>query len=94
MPEQNITLKIAGKEYALKAKSPEMEQIMRLAAEEINSVLSKYDEKFPDRTLADKLTFVTLNETMARLTAERRYSKLSQEVEEFANQTADYLKDK
>lgn len=94
MPDQNITLKIAGKEYALKAKSPEMEQIMRLSAEEINSVLAKYDEKFPDRSLSDKLAFVTLNETMARLTAERKFSKLSQEVDEFTAQTGEYLKDK
>ncbi|MCQ2150639.1 MAG: cell division protein ZapA [Bacteroidales bacterium] len=94
MPEQNITLKIAGKEYALKAKSPEMEQIMRLSAEEINSVLAKYDEKFPDRSLSDKLAFVTLNETMARLTAERKFSKLVQEVDEFKAQTDEYLKDK
>lgn len=94
MPEQNITLKIAGKEYALRAKSPEMEQIMRLSAEEINSVLAKYDEKFPDRSLSDKLAFVTLNETMARLTAERKFSKLVQEVDEFKAQTDEYLKDK
>lgn len=94
MPEQNITLKIAGKEYALKAKSPEMEQIMRLSAEEINSVLAKYNEKFPDRSLSDKLAFVTLNETMARLTAERKFSKLMQEADEFKAQTDDYLKDK
>lgn len=94
MPEQNITLKIAGKEYALKAKSPEMEQIMRLSAEEINSVLAKYDEKFPDRSLSDKLAFVTLNETMARLTAERKFLKLVQEVDEFKAQTDEYLKDK
>lgn len=94
MPDQNITLKIAGKEYALKAKSPEMEQIMRLSAEEINSVLAKYDEKFPDRSLSDKLAFVTLNETMARLTAERKFTRLSREVEEFEAQTNDYLKDK
>lgn len=94
MPEQNITLKIAGKEYALKAKSPEMEQIMRLSAEEINSVLAKYDEKFPDRSLSDKLAFVTLNETMARLTAERKFLKLVQEVDEFKVQTDEYLKDK
>lgn len=94
MPEQNITLKIAGKEYALKAKSPEMEQIMRLSAEEINSVLAKYNEKFPDRSLSDKLAFVTLNETMARLTAERKFSKLMQEADEFKAQTDEYLKDK
>lgn len=94
MPEQNISLKIAGKEYALKAKSPEMEQIMRLSAEEINSVLAKYNEKFPDRSLSDKLAFVTLNETMARLTAERKFSKLMQEADEFKAQTDEYLKDK
>ena len=39
--EQSITLKIAGKDYPLKATSPEMEQLMRLAAETINQKLAE-----------------------------------------------------
>ena len=35
MEGQSITLKIAGKEYPLKARNPEAEQLMRLAAEDI-----------------------------------------------------------
>ena len=43
--EQNITIKIAGKDYALKVTSPEMEQLMRIAAETINEKLMDYDSK-------------------------------------------------
>ncbi|MBR4134702.1 MAG: cell division protein ZapA, partial [Bacteroidales bacterium] len=40
--EQSITIKIAGKDYPLKATSPEMEQLMRLAADSINQKLAAY----------------------------------------------------
>ena len=56
--EQSIKIKIAGVEYPLKASSPEMEQLMRLAAEAINQKLSAYDAKFPNKSLSDKLSFV------------------------------------
>ena len=65
--EQSITIKIAGKDYPLKATSPEMEQLMRLAADSINQKLAAYDAKFPDKTLVDKLSFVALNETVSRM---------------------------
>lgn len=76
MADQSITLRIAGKEYPLKATSPEMEQVMRIAAETINQKLAAYNAKFPDKDLQDKLAFVTLNETIARLTAQKKYSAL------------------
>ena len=45
--EQSIKIRIAGKEYPLKANSPEMEQMLRLAAETINQKLAAYDAKHP-----------------------------------------------
>ena len=39
--EQSIKIRIAGKEYPLKANSPEMEQMLRLAAETINQKLAE-----------------------------------------------------
>ena len=55
MAEQRIRLVIAGREYPLEAESPEMEQLMRLAAEDVNSMLKKFDEQFPTTPFEDRL---------------------------------------
>lgn len=88
---QSITLKIAGKEYPLKASSPEMEHIMRIAAESINQKLSAYDAKFPDKTLVDKLAFVTLNETIGRISSQKKYSDLEEKINKMLSDTSEYL---
>ena len=89
--EQSITIKIAGKDYPLKATSPEMEQLMRLAAETINQKLAAYDAKFPDKTLVDKLSFVALNETVNRMSAQKRFSSVSDEARALLGSTSAYL---
>ena len=89
--EQSITIKIAGKDYPLKATSPEMEQLMRLAAETINQKLALYDAKFPDKTLVDKLSFVALNETISRMSYQKRLSSVSEEAKRMLSQTSAYL---
>lgn len=89
--EQSITLKIAGKDYPLKVSSAEMEQLMRIAAESINQKLSAYDAKFPDKTLADKLAFVTLSETVSRLSYQKKISSIGEEVKRMLSQTDQYL---
>ena len=89
--EQSITIKIAGKDYPLKATSPEMEQLMRLAAETINQTLAVYDAKFPDKTLVDKLSFVALNETVSRMSYQKRLSSVNEEAKRMLSQTSSYL---
>ena len=89
--EQSITIKIAGKDYPLKASSPEMEQLMRLAAETINQKLAVYDAKFPDKTLVDKLSFVALNETVSRMSYQKRLSSVNEEAKRMLSQTSSYL---
>ena len=91
--EQSITIKIAGKDYPLKATSPEMEQLMRLAAETINQKLAVYDAKFPDKTLVDKLSFVALNETVSRMSYQKRLSSVNEEAKRMLSQTSSYLDD-
>ena len=91
--DQSITIKIAGKEYSLKASSPEMEQAMRLAAEDINNRLSVYDERYPDKQFEDKIAFVTLNETVSRILTVQKYSALSAELSSLDAEIVSYLKD-
>lgn len=89
--DQSITLKIAGREYPLKASSPEMEQLMRLAAESINSKLAVYDSRFPGKDLVDKFAFVCLNEAVARLSTQRKYALKEEQERQLLEQTKAYL---
>ena len=89
--DQSITLKIAGKDYPLKATSPEMEQIMRIAAEAINKRLAQYDAKFPDKEMLDKLVFVTLNETINRIAVQRKLSARDEEEKKLLDGMSSYL---
>ena len=83
--EQSITIKIAGTDYPLKASSPEMEQLMRIAAETINKKIAAYDARFPERSLADKLSFVS------RLATQRKMEALADEAARLKKDTDDYL---
>ena len=92
MDGQNITVKIAGSTYPIKASTPEMERMMRLAAEAINAKFAAYDAKFPDKSIADKLAFVTLNETISRLSAQKKNADLEEKIKQLLSETDSYLK--
>ena len=90
--DQSINLKIAGKEYPLKVSTPEMEEVLRSAAEDIQAMLNRYTEKFHDKNLEDKLVFVALQETVQKISAQRKLQSLSDEVATFSSDMATYLK--
>ncbi len=89
---QSITLKIGGTPYPLKVKEPEMEQLMRVAAETINQKLAAYDARFPERSLSDKLSFVALNETVARLVCQKKLATTKEEAGKLQEELESYLK--
>ncbi len=89
--DQSITLKIAGKDYPLKAASPDMEQVMRIAAEAINKRLAQYDAKFPDKDVLDKLVFVTLNETISRIATQRKLAAREEGEKKLLDEMTSYL---
>lgn len=91
MDGQSITLKIAGREYPLKAKTPEAEQVMRLAAEDINAMFSHYTSQYPDKSEMDKLVFVTLSQAVGKITAQRAAAKLASEQETLDDKLGAYL---
>ncbi len=45
---QNIKLRIAGIDYPMVAATPEIEEAMRLAADEINLKYNAYNERYPE----------------------------------------------
>lgn len=88
---QNIKLKIAGIEFPMVAASPEMEEAMRTAADEINRKFNAYDVKYPERTVLDKLIIVTLNEAVNRIACQKLVKQLGDEVKTLKEDTDAYL---
>ena len=88
---QNIKLKIAGIEYPMVATSPEMEETMRTAADEINRKFNSYDAKYPDKSVLDKLIIVTLNETVNRISCQNRMMQLGSEAKSLKEDLDAYL---
>ncbi len=88
---QNIKLKIAGIEYPMVANTPEMEETMRNAADEINRKFNSYDIKYPDKTTLDKLIIVTLNETVNRIACQNKMKQLGLEAKALQDDLEAYL---
>lgn len=89
--EQDITLVIAGRQFKLKANSPEMEQSMRMAADDINRMLDRYTQKYPEKDLMEMLLFVTLTETVYRFNAQNKLNGAVSEHEKLVNELSAYL---
>lgn len=88
---QSITLKVAGKQFALKVTDETQEHYMRLAAEDINSKLEAYNKRYPTTPLEDKLVFVTLNEFVQRLRTRDIAEKLKSEADSISADVSAYL---
>jgi len=88
---QEITLKVAGKPYRLSAATPEMEQLMRMAAADVSAMVTSFDARFPDSSPEDKLVFVAIQEAAGKLTAQKKMSRLIEEVESLQGDVAAYL---
>ena len=88
---QDITLKVAGKPYRLSACTPAMEQVMGLAAADVTAMMTKFDARFPDSSPEDKLVFVAVQEAAGKLSAQKKMSRLVEEVQALQGDVAAYL---
>lgn len=91
--DQRITIKIAEREYPMMARTPESEELIRMAAASINSKISGYLAKYPGKNMVDILSFVALNESIGSITLQRRLDEIKKEAEGINDATEDYLKD-
>lgn len=89
--EQKITIRIAGKDFVLKASSPEEEELIRLAAIDINKRLAAYQTAFPGKALPDILSFVALSEGVAALSWQRKLEAAQGEVKDLSDTLGSYL---
>lgn len=88
---QNVTLKIGGKEYHLSAPTPEVEQYMRLAAENINTRLDSFGARYSNVSDYEKLMFVAVQEAVRKIDARRKLQTLKAECDALDQQLGDYL---
>ena len=84
--DQSIKIRIAGQEYSLKAGSPEIERLMRLAAESVSRKVEVYD-----RSMVDKLAFAALNEAIGRLSCQSKLNAALEETRKLHEETERYL---
>lgn len=89
--EQSITVKIADRSYPLKVTSPEHEEVIRKAADEINRKLGFYQGKFPNKGIIELLSFVALNVCMANISLQKQAAETAAAEEELAKELAGYL---
>ncbi len=88
---QNITVKIAGRPYPVKADSPEQEELIRKAADEINQKFAAYQQKRQDKGVVELLSFAALNVAMAKLVLMGKLTELAKEEVALTTELEGYL---
>jgi len=90
--ERKITVRISGREYCLRASSPENEEVIRKAVSIINQKIQNYQKNFAGKSELDLLTFVALNECISNVkngmkneTDQEEVRKLSASLEAYLN---------
>ena len=89
--DQKIKVTIANKEFNLVARSPEMEERIRKAAEITNRKIAAYSGKFATKTPLDILCFVALNEAMNGLELQARLAQVEKEARTVEADIASYI---
>ena len=88
---QSISIKIAERAYSLKVTSPDQEEVIRKAADDINSKIALYQEKFPDKGIADILSFMALNVCMANIQLQNQMKEMVEGEAKLAKELEGYL---
>ena len=88
---QSINIKIADRNYPLKVNSPEHEEVIRKAADDINKMVTKYQDRFPGKGMIEILSFVALNTCMSNITLNKQLKDLVDGEEMLAKELQGYL---
>lgn len=90
--EQKITIKIGEREYDLKSKSPEHEEVIRRAADMLNRMVTSYQVKYPRNNTIDILSFVAINQCISNIGLQKKLEDMEKEITELSGGIDDYLK--
>ena len=89
--EQRIKIKIAEREYPLKVTSPQQEEDIRKAAQEINSQIQAYQRRYADKTLVEVLSIMALNVCVNNISLNRQMRGVKEAEEILAKELEGYL---
>jgi cell division protein ZapA (FtsZ GTPase activity inhibitor) len=90
---QSINIKIAGRPYNLSATSPEHEEVIRKAADDVNRKISQYQEKFPNKGLTEIISFMALNVCMSNIMLQKQVKGMKDAEEGLTKELERYLED-
>ncbi len=88
---QSITVTIAERTFPLKVSSPEHEELIRKAADEINRKVKLYLEKFPSKSPQEIMSLVALNTGIAFAGLQKQMEFVMQAEEGLLNDLDGYL---
>ncbi|MBQ2112511.1 MAG: cell division protein ZapA [Bacteroidales bacterium] len=88
---QNITIRLGDRPYSLIATSPEQEQLIRKAAEEVNRRIKVYQDRTPEKPMLELMSFAALNICMGNLTLQENFRNMSSEEQRLARELEGYL---
>ena len=91
MAKQSIKIKIAGREFPLKVNSPEHEEIIRKAADDIKKMIEAYQARFTDKPMVEILSLVALNVCISNVSLNRQIKDLNMGEEALAKEITGYL---
>ena len=91
MAQQNISIKIADRPYSLKVNSPEQEELIRKAAEELNRRVHAYQDKFPGKGIVEVMSFAALNVCMMNISQQEKFKMMEHEERLLVQELEGYL---
>ncbi|MBE6240341.1 MAG: cell division protein ZapA [Bacteroidales bacterium] len=88
---QNITVKIAEQTIPLVSKSPEHEELIRVAAKELNDKLTAMIDDNPDKSIVEILSIIALNRSIVVAGLKKQHQMIANAEESLLKELDGYL---
>ena len=88
---QSINVTIAERSFPLNVNSPEHEELIRKAADEINRKVKFYQEKFPSKSNLEIISLVVLNTGIALAGLQKQMESVLKDEENLMKELDGYL---
>ena len=88
---QSISVVIADRSYPLQVKSPEHEEMIRKAVEDINRRVKFYLDKYPTKGMIEVLSLVALNVCVNNISLNRMVKGMKEAEDSLAKELDGYL---
>ena len=89
--EQRIKIKIAGYTFPLKVTSQEQEENIRKSALEINRQITAFQSKYPNKSLIEILSIMSLNVCVTNLSLAKQVKEMKDAEDSLAKELNGYL---